>query len=324
VEVQLDERFMALGAALAASSQDTGRSEHRLASATRQRLSGFADHDVVKWLWEQVRKYEFLTLAMQLEQLGGPPDFAPRPSSEAPPFVDEYFSMIPRDKVSQGLAVWWRVAEIAELLRSQRPQWEVALQDVVSVLGQVNLEEFQVRFFGRFPYRAIIVPVVNVPFVGAQAVGVSTNSETRAICFPYGDSTYGEHPFDLMVVAQHEASHVMVDLVQRLHPAVTGECLFVEEACPPSGRFLSGYGDPGFRFVETLIRASSYFFLQWLGMESEAESFLGSQLAAGVSGIGAFVRALRPWWNLRVEAKAAGLDAYFPRIPSELRRAVSA
>lgn len=323
MDVQLDFRFMALGTALAAGSKDFTHPEHSLASSTRQRLSKFADHDAVKWLWEQVRKYELLTLAMQVEQLGGPPDFALQPSREVPGFVDEFFSMVPRDMVSRNLAEWWRVAGVEELLRSQRPQWDEVVQDVTSVLGRVDVEGFQATFFGQFPYRFIIVPAANMPFVGARAVGVATKSEARAVCLPYGDSPYSEHASDLLVVAQHEASHVMVDLLQRLHPDVTAKCLFTEQISPPGDPFASGYGDAGFRLVETLIRASSYFYLQSLGMQPEADAFLASQLSAGVSGIGVFVRALQPWWNLRAQGKAGGLDEYFPQLPSELRRAVS-
>lgn len=291
---------------------------------TRRRLSGLAGHDAVKWFWDQVRSYEFLSLAMQIEQLGGPPGFAPGPSGDVPPFVEEYFSMVPRDTASRFLAEWWRVADVDALLRSQRSEWEDILQDVASILRQVDVEGFQTAFFGRFPYRLVIAPVANVPFVGAQAVGVANTGETRAILLPYGDSRYSDHASDLVVVAQHEPSHVVVDLLQRMHPGVTAECLFVEEACSPKGRFASGYGDPALRFVETLIRASSYFFLQSTGMPEEADAFLASQIADGVSGITLFVRALQPWWQSRVRGCAAGLDSCFTQLPALLGRAASA
>jgi hypothetical protein len=127
-----------------------------------------------------------------------------------------------------------------------------------------------------------------------------------------------------LIAAQHEASHVMVDLIQRLHPTVTEQCLFIEETHAASGRFASGYGDPDMRFVETLIRASTCFFLQSLGMEAEAESFFVSQLKDGVSAIGVFVEALRPWWQKRAQGKAEGLDVYFAQLPAQLRTATQA
>jgi hypothetical protein len=63
------------------------------------------------------------------------------------------------------------------------------------------------------------------------------------------------------------------------------------------------------RFVETLIRASTCFFLEYLGREAGGREFMTSQLADGVSAISVFVDALRPWWKERLQGRCGGLDS---------------
>ncbi|MBN1976860.1 MAG: hypothetical protein JW918_05615 [Anaerolineae bacterium] len=124
-------------------------------------------------------------------------------------------------------------------------------------------------------------------------------------------------------MAQHEASHPVLADIQRLYPDVPAQCVFVEQAYSPTSRFAREYGDPGYRWVETVIRTSTYFYLHSLGLCEEAGRYLRGEIEGGMTAIEVFVKALGPWRHERQGGRAAGLDQVLDELPSWLHRAVS-
>ena len=78
------------------------------------------------------------------------------------------------------------------------------------------------------------MPLWNMNGAGAKGVGVANVRETYAVCLPHGASPPAQA--DLLALAQHEASHPVLDDIQRQHPDVAGDCAFIEVDCPrPAG-----------------------------------------------------------------------------------------
>jgi hypothetical protein len=152
-------------------------------------------------------------------------------------------------------------------------------------------------------------------------VGVANLRETFAVFI--SNKPYQSHGIDIVGLAQHEASHPILADIQRLYPDVPAQCVFVERAFPPTSRFAREYGDPGYRWVEMVIRASTYFYLQSLELSEEAERYLCKEIEGGVTAIEVFVKALGPWWHERQSGRAAGLAQVLDELPAWLQRAVS-
>ncbi len=322
MEVRLDPRLLTLAAALTAGgARPPSAEEHPLVTETRNRLAGATEHAAVRWLREAFARHDLLGLAMQAVQLGPPPDFDDSCPDGVPAFVEAWFAEVDRPALADALRSAWRELRIGDLLRDQAPMWEEVVRDLSHLLADAQLEPFQRLFWGRFPYEAVAVPLWNMNGAGAKGVGVANVRETYAVCLPHGASPPAQA--DLLALAQHEASHPVLDDIQRQHPDVAGDCAFIEMDCPPAGRFAQFYGDPTFRWVETLIRTSTCFYLEYLGRPEDAETFAESQVAAGVTAVPLFRDALRPWWEARQQGTAPGLDLALPQLPAWLRSALA-
>ena len=320
MEVRLDPRLLTIAAALTAGGAPAA-DEHPLVTGTRQRLAGASDHPAVRWLREAQARHGLLGLAMQAVQLGLPPDFDDSCPDGVPAFVEAWFGEVDRAAVADALRSAWRDLRIGELLREQATEWEKVVQDVTQLLAGARIEHFQRLFWGRFPYEAVVVPLWNMYGGGLRGVGMANVRETYAVCLPKGAAPPDR--LDLLMLVQHEASHPVLDSIQRQHPGVPDDCAFIEGDCPPSAPFARDYGDATFRWVETLIRTSTCFYLEYLGRSENAEAFAESQAAAGVTAIRLFRDALRPWWEARRQGMAPGLDLALPQLPAWLRSALA-
>ncbi|MBP2018570.1 hypothetical protein J2Z79_001985 [Symbiobacterium terraclitae] len=341
MEVRLDPRLLTLAAALTATSTppaahtppDTltaaagpsaappAELEHRLVAETRRRLAGAADHPAVQWLRAEYEQHDLLGLAMQAVQLGPPPAFDDACPDGVPPYVETYFNDVDRSALARALRSVWQDLRVGELLADQDAEWRAVTATVEGLLTDAQVEPFQRLFWGRFPYRLVVVPLWNMAARGLRGVGVASVHETYAVCLPRGAAPPEQR--EVLILAQHEASHPVLDDIQRLYPAVPRACAFVETDFPPAGRFAQFYGDPTFRWVETLIRASTCFYLEYLGRPDDAESFAQLEVESGVTAIRPFVSALRPWWEARRRGEAPGLDRVLPQLPAWLRSALA-
>ena len=340
MEVRLDERLLTLAAALTAASPPPTADapvavgtttigttlpavgEHPLVSETRRGLAGAADHPAVRWLRTEYEKHDLLGLAMQTVQLGPPPAFDDTCPDGVPPFVEAHFGEVDRKALAEALRSVWCDLRVGRLLADQAEQWRATVAAVTELLSDARLESFQSLFWGRFPYNAVVVPLWNMAAAGPlRGVGVANRKETYAVCLPHGAAPPAR--LDLLILVQHEASHPVLDDIQRLCPDVPHECAFVETEVPPEGRFARYYCDPTGRWGGTLIRASTCFYLEYLGRADDAAAFAGSQAAAGVTAIRTFVTALRPWWEARRRGEAPGLDRVLPQLPGWLRSALA-
>mgnify|MGYP001383809611 CR=1 FL=1 len=322
MEVRLDPRLLALSAALTAGGVPAaGQDEHPLVTDTRRRLAGHAADPGVRSLCEAFAQHRLPGLAAHTVQLGPPPEFDHSCPDGVPPFVEAWFAGADRTALAEALRSVWRDLRIGALLQEQAPRWEEVVRDLSSRLADAQIEPFQRLFWGRFPYEAVLVPVWNMNGAGLRGVGVATFRESFVVCPAPGDPPLREA--DLLVLAQHEASHPVLDHIQRQHPQVAGECAFVERDCPPAGRFAQHYEDPAYRWVETLIRTSGCFYLEYLGLAEEAEAFAASQVEEGVTAIPVFREALRPWWEARRQGTAPGLELVLPQLPAWLRSALA-
>lgn len=322
MEVRLDPRLLTLSAALTAGGlPPAGQDEHPLVTDTRRRLADHAAHPGVRRLCEAFAQHQLLGLAMHTVQLGPPPDFDDSCPDGVPPFVEAWFAAVDRTALAEALRSVWRDLRVGALLQEQAPRWEEVVRDLSSRLADAQIEPFQRLFWGRFPYEAVLVPLWNMNGAGLRGVGVATVRETYAVCPAQGDQPPGQ--VDLLVWAQHEASHPVLDDIQRQHGQVPGECAFVERDCPPAGGFARHYGDPTSRWVETLIHTSTCFYLEYLGRPEDAEAFAESQVEAGVTAIPVFREALRPWWEARRQGTAPGLELVLPQLPAWLRSALA-
>lgn len=319
MEVRLDPRLLTLAAALTAASAPADN-EHLLVTRTRQQLTAFANHPSVRWLAQQHGEAGLLGLAMQTVQLGPPPAFALPAPGHVPRYVEMYFDDVPRHALADALRSFWHDAHVSALLAAHAAEWQAVTAAAADALAGAQLEPFQRLFFGRFPYTAVFVPLWNMAGQGVRGVGVANRQETYAVCLPARAALPDEH-IQLLILAQHEASHPVLDDIQSEYPDVPAACRIAEASHPPAGRFAQAYGDPVFRWVETVIRASSYFYLGFIGQEAAAEAFLTDQAAAGVTALPLFVEALRPWWRERCRGAAPGLDAVLDDLPAWLREA---
>lgn len=321
MEVRIDSRLLTLSAALTAASSPAQVPENLIVAQTRERLRSYCAHPSVQWLQGQYEAVGLLGLAMQTVQLGDPPEFDSSCPEGVPLFVEEYFAEVARSELAQHLHSFWHDAGIKELLELQAPRWREIAAELSAVASRTELETFQTLFFGRFPYIAVAVPLWNMASSGLRGVGVANRRETYAVCLPGERDSLRFDLIELLILTQHEASHPVLDDVQRLCPEVPGACAFIEQAYPPGGRFARMYGDPVFRWVETVIRSSTYFYLQFVGQPAAAEAFLAKQVHAGVTAIRPFVEALSPWWHQRLQGDAPGLDGVLKELPVWLRRA---
>jgi|GEM_PF-4323755 len=337
MEVRPDPRLLTLAAALTAGSAapaagtlsttfglgtpSQAEQEHYLVVDTRRRLAGAADHPAVRWLRAEYERHDLLGLAMQAIQLGAPPAFDDACPDGVPPFVEAHFGDVDRAALAQALRQVWHDLRVGDLLADQDAEWQAVAATVADLLADAQLEAFQKLFWGRFPYRAVAVPLWNMAGGGLRGVGVANVQETYAVCLPRGAAPPDQA--DLLIVAQHETSHPVLDDIQRLYPDVPRECAFVETDFPPAGRFARYYGDPTFRWVETMVRASTLFYLDYLGRPDDAAAYLESQVAAGVTAIRPFAAALRPWWEARRRGETPGMDRVLPQLPAWLRSALA-
>ena len=124
----------------------------------------------------------------------------------------------------------------------------------------------------------------------------------------------------MLSLAQHEASHPVLNDLEAINPSVPDECEFVEHVAPPSGSFASVYPKPSWRWGELTIRASTYFFYREIGRDDDAESFLYWQGVEGAAALPLFIAALEPWWEERKSGEAAGMNEVLPHVPSWLHR----
>jgi hypothetical protein len=232
-----------------------------------------------------------------------------------------YFSQVSAADLGHHLAAIWQDANLEEHFRIQQPLWEEAEADLTSVFAGIEIDDFQEQFFGNFPYHLVAVPLANKAIEGWRAVGVANLRETFAVFI--SNEPYQSYGIDIVGLAQHEASHPILADIQRLYPDVPAQCVFVEQAYPPTNRFAREYGDPGYRWVEMVIRTSTYFYLHSLGLSEEAERYLRGEIEGGVTAIEVFVKALGPWWHERQKGRAAGLDKVLGELPSWLQKAVS-
>jgi hypothetical protein len=292
-----------------------------LVTDTYQRLRKQANHASAQWLSNAERRVYLLGLAMQTVQLGDPPHFSPAPSEETPWYVQEYFSQVSAVDLGQHLATFWQDADLEKHFQAQQSLWQEAEADMASVFAGVGVDDFQGQFFGRFPSHLVAVPLANRAIDGWRAVGVANQRETYAVFM--SNRPYQSHGVDWVGLAQHEASHPVLADIQQLYPDILAQCTFVEQTHAPAKRFAREYSDPGYRCTEMIIRASTYYYLQSLGMTEEAERYMRSEIESGVTAIEVYVKALGPWWQERQRGKAAGLDKVLDELPAWLQRTVS-
>lgn len=322
MEVRIDLRVLTLSAILTGCSSGTQGGGSPIVEQTRDWLAPFKERTECIWLREQFQNAGLLGLAMHGVQLGEPPEFTPRPFHSFPPYVKEYFADIDTVTLSQALRTLWHQARLEELFRKQGPELDDAAARLRRSLDGTDLVGFQEQFYGRFPYRPVAVPLANYVGGGLRGVGVANLEETYALCLPPPSGSFADDLVGLLVLVQHEASHPVLDDIQRLYSWVPAACSFVEEIHPPKGPFLGAYGDPEFRWAETMIRASSYFFLRSIGFEREAEEYVQGQIDRGVSAIRSFITALNPWWEQRMRDRAPGLDEVIHQLPEWLSEGV--
>jgi hypothetical protein len=321
IEIRCDMRLLTLASVLTACSPIPEVPQRPLVTDTHQRLSKIIQHPSSQWLSDAEKRVDLLGLAMQTVQLGAPPHFSPAPIEETPWYVQEYFSQVSAIDLSRHLEAIWQDANLEEHFQAQQSLWEEAEADLASVFAGIEVDGFQEQFFGSFPYHLVAVPLANMAIEGWRAVGVANLREAYAVLI--SNKSYQSHGIEIVGLAQHEASHPVLADIQRLYPDVPTQCAFVEQAYAPTNRFAREYSDPGYRWIEMVIRTSTYFYLQSLGLSEEAERYLRWEIEGGVTAIEVFVKALGPWWHERQRGKAAGLDKILDELPSWLQRAVS-
>lgn len=321
IEVRCDRRLLTLASVLTVCGPLPEVPQQPLVTDTHRRLGKLTQHASAQWLSNAERQVSLLSLAMQTVQLEGPPHFSPLPIEETPWYVQEYFSQISAIDLGQHLATIWRDANLEEHFRAQQSLWKETEADLASVFAGIRVDDFQEQFFGRFSSHLVAVPLANKAIDGWRAVSVANQRETYEVFM--SDKPYQSHGIDLVGLAQHEASHPVLADIERLYPDIPAQCAFVEQAYAPTNRFAREYGDPGYRWTEIVIRASTYFYLQSLGLNEEAERYLRGEIESGVTAIEVYVKALGPWWHERQRGNAAGLDGVLGELPSWLREAVS-
>lgn len=322
IEIRCDKRLLTLASVLTACRPIPGAPQQALVTDTKSRLSKIIEHPSSQWLIDAEKRVYLLGLAMQAVQLDVPPHFSPAPIEETPWYVREYFSQVSAVDLSCHLETIWREANMEDLFRAQQPFWQEAEADLARAFAGIEVDDFQEHFFGSFPYHLVAVPLANMAIEGWRAVGVANLLETYAVFL--SNKPYQSYGIDLLSLAtKHEASHPILADIERLYPDVPAQCAFIEQVYAPTNRFAQEYGDSGYRWTETVIRTSTYFFLKFLGMNEEAERYLHREIESGVTAIGVFVKALNPWWQERKKGRAAGLDEMLHELPSWLQKTVS-
>lgn len=322
VEIRVDLRFITLGAALTALSEPVPH-EHPLVKGTRQYLSSLRDDPSVKWLSEMDQKYIILGLCMQAAQLDHPPIFRVPDQKTIPAFIREQFFNPPGKDMSKHLSSFWQESDLMALIKKQRTQWRDIVADFVTIIEEVDLIEFQKSFYGEFPYHPVIVPLANLAPSRIDGVGTANDKETYAICFLSEKRSYKEYgKWEILELMQHEASHPIVDKIWRLDPEVPIKCgEMIEKKYPPRERFATIYNDVNSRFVESLIQASSWFFIRDLRGEVEAEEYLQEVVKRTGESMKVYIKALMPWWEKRSLGKAPGLNQLFHLLPDWIQTA---
>jgi len=318
-EIRIEPRLVCLAAALTAPSLPTA-SEHPLVTTTREYVKQFATHPSIRWLSEQAENVWLLGLAMRTVQLGKAPRFLPCPPDEIPLFVQKDFPEPPLETLGHHLALSWNDADMPTLLASQATAWRGVCEDVKSVLGSVDIVAFEELFFGSYSSHLVVVPLANLVPSWVNGVGVANRCETYAVCCLKSAQSFHANPLRLLDLAQHEASHPVVEDILKDAPDVPDACAFLEKTSPPSGRFAQIYEDHDSRWAEVLIRASTWFFLREIGRDDDAKAHLQGQRDQGVATIDAYIAALEPWWRERRAGRAPGLDAVLEELPSWLQR----
>ncbi|MFA1821896.1 hypothetical protein ACDX78_17225 [Virgibacillus oceani] len=275
VEIRIDHRFITLGAALTVLSEPVSH-EHELVKETRQRLFALREDPSVKWLAEMDQKYIILGLGMQTAQLDDPPNFKVNDPETIPDFIREQFSNPPGKDMSKHLSSFWQKSDLNTLIKNQKTQWRNVVDDIAAIIEKIDLIAFQKNFFGEFPYQPVIIPLANLAPSRIDGMGTANDKETYAICLLAGKRSYKEYrTWEILELMQHEASHPIVDKIWRLNPQIPIKCGdFIEGKYPLKERFKQIYRDVNSRFVESLIQASSWFFIREIRGEEEAEEFL--------------------------------------------------
>jgi hypothetical protein len=194
--------------------------------------------------------------------------------------------------------------------------------EIAAILDRLDVVGFQERFFGRFPYHAVVVPLLNLVPSWVNGVGVANARETYAVCCRATGDASQSYASWVTELAQHEASHPVLELILREHPGVPADCAFIEAAYPPTAHFASVYDTAEARWTETFIRASTWFFLMELGREQEASEHLRRHASQSAPMIEPFVKALTPWWEQRRGELAPGVDRVLDQFPVWLRAVI--
>jgi hypothetical protein len=166
-----------------------------------------------------------------------------------------------------------------------------------------------------------VVPLANLVPSWVNGVGVANRQETYAVCCLRSAVPFQTQALRVLDLAQHESSHPVLELIIERSPDVSAACAFLEAAHPPTGRFAEIYDTPDSRWTETLVRASTWFFLNEIGRGEEAKQHIGRQVAEGASTLDVFIAALAPWWSERRSGRAPGLNLVLDQLPGWLRAA---
>lgn len=320
LEVRIDLRLAALAAALTAGSPPAA-SEHALVVSTRSYLAPQQEHPAAQWLKAAVQRSWLLGVAMQTVQLAPLPPFTPPALADIPAFALRDFGDPSAEEIGRQLATFWRDAELALLFERQATVWADVVADIAAVLRPIDIVGFQEVFFGEFPPQPVVVPLANLVPSWVNGVGVANRQETYAVCCLRSAEPFQTQALRVLDLAQHESSHPVLELIIERSPDVPAACAFVEAAHPPTGRFAEIYDTADSRWTETLVRASTWFFLNEIGRGEEAKQHIRRQVAEGASTLDVFIAALAPWWSERRSGRALGLNLVLDQLPGWLRAA---
>jgi hypothetical protein len=320
LDVRVEPYLACLAAALTATSAAVEH-EHQLVSLTRDRLTDFSGHAGIVAIRNAVDGHGCLAVAMQMAQLDKPPEFAPIATERVPGIVRDQFADPPAVELSPLVAAVWNDVGVEQLLHEQAHLWAAVAEDVHKVLAPVDLIGFQRLFWGAYPYSIVVVPLASFAPMGIYGIGLPHLREAHVVCLLQNEGPYSAEEWRVLLLAQHEASHPVLNDLEAINPSVPDECEFVEEVAPPGGTFVNVYPKPSWRWGELMIRASSYFFYREIGRDEDAESFLYSQDIEGAAALPMFIAALEPWWDKRKSGNAAGMSEVLTDVPSWLRRA---
>lgn len=320
LEVRAELRLAALAAVVTAGSEPVP-GEHALVTTTRDALAPYRDHPSLLALKAAIDRTWILSVAMQTVQLGAPPSFETPAIEDIPAFVQRDFPEPQASELAPHFAALWRDAQLGPLFAQQVPLWTEVVHETAEVLRPFDIVGFEEQFFGVYPYHPVVVPLTNLVPNGPHGVGVANQHETYSVCFRIPPDERGRAATFLTELAQHEASHPVLELIVERFPSVVEESAFVEERYPSSERFAGIYDTFGSRWSETLVRASTWFFFDSLGRHDDAEEHIRRHLGRGAGMIALFVEALKPWWAEHQAGHAPGLDQTLGQFPEWLRAA---